>query len=331
MPRGRTRNGLRIGHATTRATALAILLQSGCAGPRQVAPVHATHGARAGSEATASPTVAFNHLYVVVPAQVMEQFLRASLLRDRLAAADRGFPKFEPVEPGSQSIYLRGRHTYLEILGPNNRFDEPVGKLGLAFSTDSVGEVEEVEKRLREATAVAWARHLTQWDFDRDPPVNWYHVVYRPFAAEARCAWWFSEYHPDFLPALYPDRPAGRTGVERSRFLAGHHDETRWLRDIVSLRVVLEPAAADQLAADLTAVGWTIEDGDDGEARGRRRISGPEFEIALHTPSNDEAHGLRTIGFTTYTQADGPQQHELPGGVTVRLDGAGLGWLELGS
>ena len=123
-----------------------------------------------------SPKVAFNHLYVVVPTEVIGQFSGSEVLRDRLAASDLGFPKFEPVELASQGIYLRGKNTYLEIFGPCNRFGQPVGKLGLAFSTEVAGEIDQVENRLREArrqqhgdnderSGTGWQRHLSQWDF----------------------------------------------------------------------------------------------------------------------------------------------------------------------
>ena len=282
------------------------------------------------------PKVAFNHLYVVVPAEVIDQFSRSEVLRDRLAASDQGLPKFEPVEPASQSIYLRGKHTYLEIFGPSNRFEEPVGKLGLAFSTEVAGEIDQVEDRLREAGGrqyrdnaerprVGWQRHLSRWDFDRESPVNWYHVVHRTFTAEDLCVWWFSEFHPDFLPALYPDRPTSEAGIKRSHFLAGRHDERRWLRDIVALVLVLTPDVANDLAEDLSAVGCTIEERNDG---GRSLSLGPELQIVLYAGGADDSLGLRSIGISTYPQTDGALRQEFPGGVTLRLDGGELGWID---
>lgn len=284
-----------------------------------------------------APTVAFNHLYVVVSADVIAQFSKSELLRNRLAASDQGLPKFKPVDPDSQRIYLRGENTYLEIFGPDNRFGEPVGKLGLAFSTEVADEIDEVEKRLREATgrqqqdksmrpATAWQRHLTQWDFDRESPVNWYHVIYPTFTAEARSVWWFSQFHQAFLPALYPNRPADETGIKRSHFLAGLHDSTRWLRDITTLVVVLEPDVADKLAEDLTAVGCTIEGRKDG---GRNLNVGREFQLVLYAhDGNDDSLGLHSLGFTTYPQTDGPLREPFPGGVTLRLDGDKFGWID---
>lgn len=275
-----------------------------------------------------TPVVTFNHLYVVVSAEVMAQFTQSEVLRDRIAASDQGFPRFEPVESGSQTIYLRGKNTYLEFFGPDNRFGEPVGKLGLAFSTEVAGEIDEVEERLRqtEGTSQAgWQRHLTEWNFERESPVNWYHLVYRKFAPESRCVWWFSEFHPDFLPALFPDRPARETGIKRSQFLSARHDKDLWMRDVSTVVAALSPSAAEELVADLSAVGGSVLARKDG---GRELSLGSEFQIVLYVSDQDSTIGVRSIGFSTYPQSDGPMRQEFEGGVTLRLDGANQGWIE---
>ncbi len=283
----------------------------------------------------AVPTVAFNHLYIVVSAAAMDQFVNSPVFRDRLAAADKGLPKFVAIDAESHSVYLRGETTYLEILGPGNHFGEPTGKLGMAFSTEVTGAMDVVEKRLVAASdrirtdedprsPMLWQRELVKWDFERESPVDWYHVLHRPFAADASCVWWFSEFHPDFLPALYPDRPARETGIKRSQFLAGRHDATRWLRDIVSVVVAVRPAEFAALTADLSAVGWTLETRDDGA----RSLHGPAFQIVLYAAEAGQSLGLRSIGFTTYPQTLGPWREQLDGGLTVRLDGSQHGWID---
>jgi hypothetical protein len=105
--------------------------------------------AREKASVASAPVVKFNHLYIVLDQATFESIRQSEFVTHQLAASDQGFPKFEPVDDQCQAIYLRGQDTYLELFGPQNKFNEPVGKIGLGWSVESVGELEQVAERLR--------------------------------------------------------------------------------------------------------------------------------------------------------------------------------------
>ena len=49
-------------------------------------------------------------------------------------ALDKRLPFFAPINANASECYLRGHKHYIEILGPNNIFNEPVGKSGIGFA-----------------------------------------------------------------------------------------------------------------------------------------------------------------------------------------------------
>lgn len=85
------------------------------------------------------PQVVFNHLYMVLEEKAFHTLRNSEFATRQFAASDQGFPKFKPIDNACQSIYLRGKDTYLEMLGPNNSFGAAVGSIGLAWCVETKG------------------------------------------------------------------------------------------------------------------------------------------------------------------------------------------------
>ncbi len=78
-------------------------------------------------------SIVLDHLYVVLDSTSYSAFLSDAFIREFYAGIDLGMPEFEPFNGSATSVYLRGRKEYIEILGPNNVFKEPVGQNGIGF------------------------------------------------------------------------------------------------------------------------------------------------------------------------------------------------------
>jgi hypothetical protein len=193
------------------------------------------------------PELVFNHLYVVVNQATFQIMRDHPYFRNEFAAVDGGFPKFEGVDESTPSLYFRGEQTYLEIFGPNNQFNEPIGNVGLGFCVETVNGLDWVETRLETQPDIKLQRILHRWDFDTETPANWYHAVYRQFPSNRKFVWWFSEYHTDFFPALYPSGQLARHDISRRTFLSSQYDAQKELKNIVGCVLVVEPSAAATL------------------------------------------------------------------------------------
>jgi hypothetical protein len=271
------------------------------------------------------PRVVFNHLYLVLDEETFNAFRSSDFVIHQLAASDQGFPKFEAINDSCQSIYLRGKDTYLEILGPHNKFGQPTGNIGLAWCVETKGAIDTVENQLRKADSEL-SRHLKRWDFDREGAVNWYHVVHRNFPASERFQWWFSEYHPDFTPALYPGSELGTKGILRHDFLSSRFDSTRHLANISSITMDLTPSHAKVLTRDLLAVGLRVESGDG-------RVSflvGPDCTLVINSNSSMTSSRIKTIGFSTNSGKPIGLAPPIGAGITIQGDNDKRGWIDFG-
>ena len=270
------------------------------------------------------PEVKFNHLYVVLSQADFESLRSSDFLLNQFTASDQGFPKFLPVDDQCQSIYLRGQDTYIELFGPENKFGEPVGKIGVGWTVEKVGELDVLQGLLTKDSPDSFTRVLNHWDFDREgAAVNWYHSLFRNQPSTCDAVWWFSETHVDFIPALYPDTSADGDCISRRDFLKSRYDATRILKNFTNLTIHLPPEAARSLRSDLDRVGWRNEEFD---AR-TWILRGPDFRLMIFVQPEGADARLSSIGFETHPGFETQSQQTLGDNTEVSFDGKQSGWI----
>lgn len=272
------------------------------------------------------PEVKFNHLYVVLNQADFEAVRTSDFLLNQLAASDQGFPKFLAVDGQCHSIYLRGHDTYIEVFGPENKFGEPVGKIGLGWSVEKVGELDDAQKLLSKKLPDGFDRVLNQWNFDREgAAVNWYHSLFRNQSTSPDVVWWFSETHVDFLRALYPHKASESDRIARSDFLASRYDRNRILKNVTSLTINLPLKAALSLRSDLDQVGWRSEEFDSRTWI----LRGPDFRLMIFVQPEGANTRLSSIGFETNPGINPPAKLPISTDIELVFDGHKSGWIKL--
>jgi hypothetical protein len=270
------------------------------------------------------PEVKFNHLYVVLSQADFDAVRTSDFLLNQFAASDQGFPKFLAVDGPCQSIYLRGRDTYIELFGPENKFGEPVGKIGVGWTVEKVGELDVLQGLLTKDSSDSFTRVLNQWDFDREgAAVNWYHSLFRKQSSTSGAVWWFSETHVDFMPALYPEKSSDGDRISRQDFLASRYDATRILKNFTNLTIHLPLEAARSLRSDLDQVGWRSEEFDSRTWI----LRGPDFRLMIIVQPEGANARLSSIGFETNPGFETQSQQSLGDEMEVSFDGKQSGWI----
>lgn len=185
----------------------------------------------------ALPPLPLNHLYVVLPEPSFLALRAAPFLR-RLAAVDRGLPEFAAIDERADVLYLRGRETYLEIMGPGNHFHEPVHKVGIGLGAEEPGSLPRVFAALEAAGRRPWLSgdYVT---FAGPTPVPWKETTGpgAPLAPEIDL--WVSAYRPSFTRWLNPG--ASDSGLLRRDFIGPRFDPGRLLLDVVAITLRVPP------------------------------------------------------------------------------------------
>jgi hypothetical protein len=200
--------------------------------------------------------VGLNHVYVVLDEETFTALRDSERLMSEFASIDTGLPKFDAPQAQSQRLYIRGRTTYVEILGPRNPFNEPVGKIGIALGVDALSLLDEVQAAWSAIFDSAADRYNVEWK-KTTPPVQWYEVVqHRSTSDNPTLVLWASAYRPEFLPWLYPQRPALHNRGSRADFLAPLFRPERLFRDVTALTIAAPEQLREQIARQLQSVGY---------------------------------------------------------------------------
>ncbi|WP_123912750.1 DUF5829 family protein [Chryseobacterium pennipullorum] len=191
-----------------------------------------------------------NHLYFVLDSASFST-IRSSGQFAKWSSLDRGLPDFLPTDTGSTTLYMRGKSTYLEIMGPDNRFGEKEGAIGIGFSWDTPGKFsDDISKKIKNK-GLPFKRSNAMWDF-KGKDVLWYSAYYTDL--KGGIATWYAFYNPEFLTRLYHKEYPFFT---REAFLEKAFDDNKEIRDLSS--IALECTAEDfhKLTRELHSLGIT--------------------------------------------------------------------------
>jgi len=210
----------------------------------------------AGAAARPLRAPALNHVYVVVDAETFAALRDSAVLSSVLGRTDGGLPDYPPPTADADRIFFRGRRTYLEIFAPGNRFDEPVGKVGLGLGLDLRADFDALD--------AAWGRHCGEgarrtpvaWRRTA-PPTPWYDAIQCDDTASGPdLAVWAMVYRPEFQrwQASAPDDAPHRTA--RADILSPRASAGQGRFDITGLALNLSPSLRDRLVLQFVAAGF---------------------------------------------------------------------------
>ncbi len=161
--------------------------------------------------------VLLDHLYVVVDSITYARLTKDNKWKDMYASLDLGLPDFAPVDNCATTCYLRGHQHYIEILGPKNKYNEPIGKSGIGFSLKNNHEHFHlgVKPKLKAAKdSFLYATETVNMPIG-DNENLWFKAFYTPSPGTALHTW-YGFYNPAFLDSLYKKN---HTSYEREAFL----------------------------------------------------------------------------------------------------------------
>jgi hypothetical protein len=251
------------------------------------------------TQASCEPDVGLNHFYVVLDEETFSAVLASPFFFTDFASVDAGLPIFAAPDSTSERLFVRGRNTYLELFRQDNRFGEPVGKVGIGLGVDRADDLDCAERLWSERLEGPVQRSRIERQTE-DAPVPWYDAIERSATnSNPDLVLWATAYRPEFLRWLYPDRPTGESGVARADFLAPRFDPRRLLEDVTELVGAVPAELRLQIASQLEAIGYDRrEDGD------LVTLTGGDWSLAL--AETDEGRGeLLAVHFSTTREKPG--------------------------
>jgi hypothetical protein len=242
------------------------------------------------ADAPGAPAPALNHVYVVLDAATFAAVRDSTELAALLGRTDAGLPDYDPPAPDADRVFFRGRETYLEFFAPDNRFGEPVGKVGLALGNDDPDDLDALERTWRE-TCPTGARR-TPVEYRRaQPPVPWYDAMQCDETAGGdHLALWAMAYRPQFH--RWQSGLTGEAQTSRARILAPRAEHGQGRFDIVRVHLQVDPDTSRALVRQLEDVGFAKQVSPSGIL-----LQGDDWELSLRV--SDETPRLLAIDLAT--------------------------------
>ncbi|RXZ64332.1 DUF5829 family protein [Pelagerythrobacter rhizovicinus] len=256
---------------------------------------------RAPAPAAAAHPPALNHVYVVLDAATYAAMRDSRALLEPLGRPDGGLPDYAPPRPDADRIFFRGRQTYLEFFAPDNRFKEPVGKVGLALGHDDADDFDTLETVWARTCGEQKRRTRVEWRRTR-PPVPWYDALQCDgTAGGSNLAVWAMAYRPEFLrwQSGTTSDPSSRTA--RADVLAPRLQAGQGRFDVTGVAIDVSPSLHAKLVAQLEQAGFAREDTSTGT-----RLRGDDWDLVLRAV--DQPAGIVSISL----DADPPLMEPLP-------------------
>ncbi|MEL6811351.1 MAG: DUF5829 family protein [Bacteroidota bacterium] len=214
--------------------------------------------------------VLFDHLYIVVDSLTYRALTHDSSWKNDYAFLDKGLPDFDPHISGSSTCYMRGLHHYIEILGPKNSYNEPVGKSGIGFSLENDNEHFHLgmTPKLRGTDTSFLGSSETVSMPVGESEQTWFKAFYTPSPGTALHTW-YAFYNPSFLDDLHNQAHARYT---REAFLKNTYKDDKLFNGVHEINLQCTLQDYQRIAQEMRHLGrrlldkngdkLTIESGD---------------------------------------------------------------------
>jgi hypothetical protein len=200
--------------------------------------------------------VQFDHLYVVLDSVSYARIKQYDSSKNRYATIDKGLPDFEPIDSLSTSCYLRGREHSIELLGPDNKYGEPIGKSGIGFSLRNRGEHFHlgVAPKLKQADTPYLSISDTVQMSLGENTTTWFKAFYSP-GKETALITWYAFYNPIFLDSLH--RTAHHK-YSRKAFLKKSYNQEQLFEGVKSIHMTCIPPDYHRIAQEMRQLGCEL-------------------------------------------------------------------------
>lgn len=204
--------------------------------------------------------IEFNHLYVTLDAETLDSIAKSEFISQEFCTISR-----DTVKTDTESwtgIYLRGKHSYLELFPPGGAEGLKEGFSGLGFNTQQAGEIDIVQEKLRsllESKGLLGSKEILsdlQVRQTEAGKVPWFdYLSINPVEREAFASW-LMEFHQDYLD--YKNIEMTSAGCfNRAAYLKTlETSETCLFDDISEVHLELTLSEQEELALLLKAFGY---------------------------------------------------------------------------
>lgn len=234
-----------------------------------------------------------NHIYFVIDSSTFNKIKYNKKLHN-LVNIDKGIPSFDKIDSTSTTLYLRGKSTYIEIMGPNNKFNEKVGSMGLGFSWDTNDTINNnFSKKTVKTSNIKFISSDAKWMFANNE-VLWFTAFYTEL--KGFISTWYAYYNPKFLSGLFGQEHSTFT---RELFLKNAYSKEKPITDLAEIILNCSGEDFTKITTELSSFSLKSKN-----VKSRSAVYYLGTVKLTLKKANDNKSSIKTLKFATKSQID---------------------------
>lgn len=199
------------------------------------------------------PKVYLNQVSVVLDDVTFKGIIKSDFIQKKFANVDAGMPKFGKANDTVNAIYVRGKNTYVQILNSKNPYGMKEGQIALGFSAEQINGA----KQLHDSLFAASAFRIDSVSVNGNNVAS--ATVFNLSATDAAFNYFFSDYHPDVMQALYKQNFKSKP-IKRSDFLKKRYSVDRLFNDITEISLQLSKTETSPFVEVLKQLDFNVSE-----------------------------------------------------------------------
>lgn len=207
-----------------------------------------------GQEKSITKNIEFDHLYFVIPDSVFQKVVSDSYFLETFTSGDKGWPKFEAIDsPEKKEVYFRLENSYFELLSDQNKWKEPLDKIGIGWASNKENSQEELSELLRSKY-----QEVESYD-EKDSLKQKLHTTFyiKPENNSAtNLDLWLQQFYPRFVENNFGKQKTPYDITGKKQRAERYYSKTKIAKEITDIALILDSSEFEKTSKWLQTIGY---------------------------------------------------------------------------
>lgn len=207
-----------------------------------------------GQEKSITKHIEFDHLYFVIPDNVFQKVVSDPYFLEKFTSGDKGWPKFETIDsPEKKEVYFRLENSYFELLSDQNKWKEPLNKVGIGWASNKENSQEALQKLLKSNY-----QQVETYD-EKDSLQQKLHTTLYIKPENNNLDLWLQQFYPIFIENNFGKQTSPFDITGKKQRAERYYSTRKIAKDITDIGLVLDASEYAKISKWLQTIGYTIQ------------------------------------------------------------------------
>ena len=198
--------------------------------------------------------IEFDHLYFVIPDSVFQKVVSDSYFLDKFTRGDKGWPKFESINSAEKKeVYFRLENSYFELLSDQNKWKEPLNKIGIGWASNKENSQDELSELLKSKY-----QEVESYD-EKDSLKKKLHTTFyikSTTESATNLDVWLQQFYPLFIENNFGKQTSPFDITGKKQRAEKYYSKNKIAREITDIGLMLDSSEFEKISKWLQTIGY---------------------------------------------------------------------------